>query len=323
MSAPTLPILGQFQRMHVGPIETNTLFVSLVAAQEYASTNPTAYAGQIVKVVTSNPSEPIGVYLIEKNGTLRFIGSEGVSLEENIVSTVDIGGIRVGDIIPMGTLLTEVWQRLLDPDTHPGISLFTATPTPFGLKEVGQTISSVNLSGTIVKGTHDIRLARLIRLPDTLLTENVSIPNGGTVSITDSVGVDNGIREYRCYVEDTTGLTAFTDMRFEFVWPVYVGSINGTTITTPELQLLQKKVVKKSDLAHSYTHANQRMCGCFPVSWGLPSAIKDGNGLSMKQMMRQSNLTFTSGPYSQQYTVFIFDVANTATDYKLTFTFEE
>jgi len=317
------PVNVTFRRLGTSPLEDRVYFTTLADAQTYAA-SATALVGQELKVVTANPLDPIQTYEIQRDKTLKLreAGSGDGSIEELIVSATDIGGIRAGDVIHVGTSLTEIWQRLLSPDTYPSITSFTASPTAFGLKEIGQAISTITLTANVVKGTNDISTAKIIRLPNTnspLITN--SNANGGTVTITDPVGIDTGIREYRCQVEDVKGLTAIVDMKFEFVWSAYTGSVSVPNPTAPTIQAMTKHIVKPQNVTHSYTHTGQYMAGAFPTTWGMPTAIRDNNGIDYLDYFTTSTVTLVAGSYAQAYNVFVFSMANTFTNYDLTFHF--
>jgi len=92
---------AQFDRLNRAPLETNTIFLTLSAATTYASTGA-SYPGQEVKVITTNPDDPIVTYEVQRDRTLKLKESGGnVSLDEQVIVTVDIpgSGLQVGDII--------------------------------------------------------------------------------------------------------------------------------------------------------------------------------------------------------------------------------
>lgn len=60
-----------FERMDAEPFLKNEVFTSLEEAQSYATTNPTAYAGQRVSVVTAEKSED---YTIQPDKSLKPSG---------------------------------------------------------------------------------------------------------------------------------------------------------------------------------------------------------------------------------------------------------
>jgi len=306
----------------------------------YATVNGCLVTGEMVNGI-AKPFLAYGrrhvgmaVYIQSENRTYRFIGSianedfvpvaDGGEplLGSKIAATVDAGGVKTGDSIAAGTPLTEVWKRLLDPAAPPVIVSFTAEPDEFGLKEVGEAISSVTLTVEVEKGENDIRSVHIISLPDTLLTEDLSITDSGTVSITDSVGMDQGIREYRCLVEDVKGITQAAYKKFEFVCPAYTGSVNTATPAVPVLQALDKHLVNKSNVAHSYTHIGKRMCGCFPVEWGMPIAIRDDNGNDYLALFTHTVQEFTLGLHDVDYNVFVYSMANMSDEFQLTFQFK-
>lgn len=67
----TLPI--GFKRVDAEPLEVNVLFTSLEAAQSYASTDPTSYAGQALYVANSD-DQTVKAYLVNFEKSLINIG---------------------------------------------------------------------------------------------------------------------------------------------------------------------------------------------------------------------------------------------------------
>lgn len=65
-------LLTQFNRVLAQPIETNSVFTSYTNAKNYAATNKTAYAGQIIRVVDENG---VTVYVITKQKDLQRVGN--------------------------------------------------------------------------------------------------------------------------------------------------------------------------------------------------------------------------------------------------------
>lgn len=60
-----------FERMDAEPFLKNELFASLEEAQAYATTNPTAYAGQRISVVSDGKAED---YTIQPDKSLKLSG---------------------------------------------------------------------------------------------------------------------------------------------------------------------------------------------------------------------------------------------------------
>lgn len=63
---------NSFKRQGAFPLERYSLFDSLSSAQNYASTNPIAYVGQLVTVVDNSVSA-VSTYKIDMGGTLTQI----------------------------------------------------------------------------------------------------------------------------------------------------------------------------------------------------------------------------------------------------------
>lgn len=61
------------ERTYSGPMVKNELFASLTEAEQYATTNPTAYAGQKLSVVEGG--QAVG-YIIQPDKTLKKEGGE-------------------------------------------------------------------------------------------------------------------------------------------------------------------------------------------------------------------------------------------------------
>jgi len=323
MSTPPLAPIGiQFHRLDANPLETNTVFPSKSAADAYAA-GPTSYPGQEIKVLSSVANAPAMTFEVVTDGTNKTIklveAGEGGSglLEETIVSDVNIGGIRAGDSITVGTLMTEVWQKLLTPAVHPEITSFTSDPAA-GLQSVGTPISSVTLTAEVEKGSGEIDVVKIIKLPSEELLVDKTLINGGTATISDASPMDAGIRVYRCLVEGKDGLTATADLKFEFVCPCYLGSCLTVNPSESEIKSGTAYAVKPQNIGHSYTHVGRRVFGCFPDSWGVPLSIRDGSGLDVSLSLFTLS-TVTIG--SQTYNLFVFNLVNTLTDYILVFNF--
>lgn len=66
----------QIARKYGAPIDKDSVFYSLSAAETYASNSPLAYVGQVISVVDEVHSNAVTVYQIESDGTLKQVGKE-------------------------------------------------------------------------------------------------------------------------------------------------------------------------------------------------------------------------------------------------------
>ena len=209
----------------------------------------------------------------------------------------------------------------VNPPQSPLIAL-TASPD-FGLRAVGDVVPAINLTATATKTTDQITEVRIVRQPDdTLMATDDTHPNGGVMSYSDSEGIDHGSRTYQAIATDIAGRTAMASGTFEFVFPAFTGVVNSATPTPAQLKALTEHVVRRSSISRSYTTASQRICAAFPVSWGLPTAIRDQNSFAVDAAFNRFTETVELGGYNTEYNVFVFNVANTLVNFGVTFFFE-
>lgn len=65
-------LITQFSRVLAQPLETNSIFTSYTNAKNYAATNKTAYAGQVIRVVDQ---DGVTVFVITKQKELQRVGN--------------------------------------------------------------------------------------------------------------------------------------------------------------------------------------------------------------------------------------------------------
>lgn len=105
----TLPF--GYKRVDNLPLEADSLFDSYEAAAEYAATNPTAYAGRQIAVVTEEES---ALYIIKPDMSLFLVGgsgSEPVSpfvAEYGFTFETDAETGIVAVIIPQGSFMEDI-----------------------------------------------------------------------------------------------------------------------------------------------------------------------------------------------------------------------
>lgn len=117
-----------YKRVDASPLEADSLFDSLEAAQNYALTNPTSYAGRQIAVVTDDGSN---LYIINPDKTLKEVGADkGSSFAAHYKFTYENAnedGV-VAVIIPAGCYMEDVILIIEEPfDDDTMISVGTAT----------------------------------------------------------------------------------------------------------------------------------------------------------------------------------------------------
>lgn len=88
-----------FQRVNPAPLDKYSVFSSLAEAEEYASSNPVAYAGQLVAVVTGSD---VKVYVIN-DGKLDTIGGGAIQVSTYSDALAAAKADNIGSIIYVST----------------------------------------------------------------------------------------------------------------------------------------------------------------------------------------------------------------------------
>ncbi|MGL5751238.1 MAG: hypothetical protein ACRCXT_11960 [Paraclostridium sp.] len=80
MAATSMPL--QYKRLYKGPLDSDSIFESLEAAEAYAQ-GPTAYATQIIGVMDNGVEK---VFIITQEGTLKPLVLDGdVNMEWDVI----------------------------------------------------------------------------------------------------------------------------------------------------------------------------------------------------------------------------------------------
>lgn len=318
------------QGLHVGgrePVDDRIIF----------DTPADALAG----IAAPRRYDGLAVWIKSEGKTYRFMGgtandnftpepsSDGSGGDSALTAPVDVtvavGGLKVGDVLPVGTDMTTVCQKILNPAQAPAITAFTATPA-FGLKETGVAIPSIALSANIAKRTSTIQTVKIIQLPDVDIFEETQLPDGGVVTYTDSNGIDTGTRTYRITVTDVAGLTASTTGTYEFVNPMYIGSVadtvSATTITEAIVKAMTKRVVKPGNQSMSYTITNEKFVVWVPDTWAALKDVIDPNGFGMLSSFDSAPLSIqNAGGATVAGTVYVLKLPTSQTVFNVTYRF--
>jgi len=128
MASPPLSVIPvQFARVNEFPLETNTQFETYVAAEAYALTGP-SYPGQEIKVITTNPADPIRTYEIQRDKSLKLVVTSSTNVVDNFDSdsgddALSAGrgknlNIRIENLVSFDSMIpdetiTKVWMPLI------------------------------------------------------------------------------------------------------------------------------------------------------------------------------------------------------------------
>jgi hypothetical protein len=227
-----------------------------------------------------------------------------------------------GVTFPEGTPIEVVIRALFDPSQSAQVVSFTATPE-FGMKAAGTVVAPVQLSAEVTSGASDIKEVKISKGSDILVTRD-DVPNGGTITATDSAVSPTGTPGtyiYTVTVEDVDGGIVTHEDKYVFDFPVLAGSIAGTMPTTFELGTLEQILTTSDTFTYSFDTNSNRMCVMVPKVWGSPVSIVDGNNLNIQEMFDVQDTTWTNGSYTTDYSAMIYSTISSLQNFAVTFKF--
>lgn len=186
-------------------------------------------------------------------------------------ATVEVGGIEKG-FTTEGMTLEEIVFRLLHKYVAPGISF--SSNLNGGTYEIGSTVSTVKLTATGKREADKIERIRFFK-NNMVVEEITNTSNAGNVTVEYD---DSNITANTTYMADVydgkTNITSET-VRFDFVHPMYIGSLDAdvSAPTSDQIKTMTKRVVGKSNQEFTYTVDNKRFCIACPPGWTLKQIL--------------------------------------------------
>lgn len=240
-----------------------------------------------------------------------FANLTGTALEKEVISSVDLGGIKEGDTLAIGTTLTEFVSKLLEKYVAPviGISISPSTTT----YEKGTTVSSVTITATVTKKSEAIEKVEF--LVDGTVVETVTdgVSAGGSFSYTYDTEFGTN-KTFRVSTNDVdTKTSKYADKTVSFILPYYYGVVDADTVSA--LTGLTKDLSAKGTKTYSYTADNQYCLIMYDSSYADLKSIKDQN--NFENISNFTKKTVTIGDYSYKY--YITSGRKTLTGFKFTF----
>jgi len=201
--------------------------------------------------------------------------------------------------IPAGTKLenltfSEMMDMQVNPDVPPTVT-FSALPA-FGVRERGVAISSIDLSAAFVKTKYPISKVEFFEGATSLGLATVTVPAGETVQHT-GLSLDGKTdMTYGVEVTDTNSLVTTKSGKFQFVNPMFIGSVPATvtpsTVTDTDVTGMTKRIALPNvTQSLAYTLTNEKFAIWVPNTWNAISRIMDPNSFNM-------TTSFTSTPLS-------------------------
>lgn len=240
-----------------------------------------------------------------------FANLTGSALEKEVTSSVDVGGIKEGDVFTVGTTLTDIVSKLLEKYIAPVIGISISPSTT--IYEKGSTIDSIVITAAVTKKSEEI--AKVEFLIDNSVVETVTegVSAGGSFTYTDDSGVTAN-RKYTVRTSDvTTGTVRTADKAISFVVPYYHGVSDSDTISS--ISGLTKDVSAKGSKTYSFTAENKYCVIMYDSNYPDLTSIKDQN--NFENISNFSKKTVTIGDTSYKY--YVTTGRKTITGFKFTF----
>lgn len=179
-------------------------------------------------------------------------GTSGGPTYTNTTPTpVTIGGILAGSTFTAQTM-QQMWDRLLYPYIAPTVVLNTTSPLP-GVREVGTSLSPINLHSVTTRHTNPISLVEFYRNSVLIHTQASPLPNGGNEDFVDSTAVSSNT-SYFVRVGDGTATTDSNIQSYTFLPGIYHGVSPSVLTTGAEIMSnFSASVALSSSRAVTYT----------------------------------------------------------------------
>ena len=241
----------------------------------------------------------------------RIAALAGSSLEQDIESSVTVGGINEGDKFTVGTTLTQLFVKLLEKYVAPGISISISPSTT--LYEKGNTVSSIVVTATVTKKSEEIeKVSFLVNgVEKEVITEDVKAGGSFTYTYDTEFGSNTTFKVVTNDVDTKTSKSAETTV--SFILPYYYGVVDSDTITS--LSGLTKDLKTKGSKTYSYTANDQYCVIVYDSSYADLTSIKDQN--NFENIGNFTKKTVKVGDYTYKY--YITTGKKTLSGFKFTF----
>jgi hypothetical protein len=236
------------------------------------------------------------------------------------VTTATVGGITAGtDLGFVPILLQDLITRELYPAITPGITL--SSNPPAGLYEVGNDISSVDLTAITVKRTDPITSVIFYRDASIIYTVPAPNPNGGTEIYTDSTGVSSNTTYTATVSDGITGVVTSNALMFTFAFAYYYGSsAPGLDISSDGGGLTKLLIGDTPTLTRAFTTSANVQYFAYPASYPSLTSIKDKNNFETINLWNLSVVTVTNSyGQSTSYKKYEYSILNSNINFNFTF----
>lgn len=255
----------------------------------------------------------------ERFGSLS--GDAGLTWEEDTIVSNPTGKVKMNDNLVNKSVL-EIVTKMLQTDIDTTVKL-VATPSTSTLYEKHvASITDVTLTATISLGTGVITEgADVVFKKNGVAIDTQSYVTGTSVYTFTETGanvVDNATYSVEVkYNMDETEKTATDSAKYEFVLPIFQGSSNTSTISSPEA--LTKIVSNNKTQKISYTATNAYLALCIPDTMSV-TLIEDSNHFNNTDSWSYVTQAVTIGTETVVYKVYTTNTPVVCSNFLYTFT---
>lgn len=265
------------------------------------------------------PSLGQGVLYTGTGGVVGVTSSSSFPTYTNASPTLStLGGIAAGTTFSAQTM-TQMWDALLYPYTAPTITLSANIST--AVREFGNSIASINFTGTTVKKTNPITTVSFLRNGTPINYVSGPNPNGATETYTENTAVTTAT-SFTAKVSDNTATSTSNTLTYSFVYPYYDG-VGAQSLTGAQIRSLLTTVVQASTASTAFTSSPvaQVYYECQLSSYAHITSVLDQNGFETiaGYTVRDPVAIVGLDSTSQNYRCLELAIPTTATNFTNTF----
>ena len=296
---------------------TETTYAEMV---ESINASDADYDGYVARVTAIELTPEIAEsYTWERFGSLS--GDAGLTWESDTIVSNPVGKVKKDDNLVNKSVL-EIVTKMLQTDIDTTIKL-VATPSTSTLYEKHvASVTDVSLTATISLGTGVITEgADVVFKKNGVAIDTQSYVTGTSVYTFTETGanvIDNATYSVEVkYNMDETEKTATDSVKYEFVLPIFQGSSNTSTISSPEA--LTKIVSNNKTQKISYTATNAYLALCIPDTMSV-TLIEDSNHFNNTDSWSYVTQAVTIGTETVVYKVYTTNTPVVCSNFLYTFT---
>ena len=209
--------------------------------------------------------------------------SLSANLTEEIEANVEVGGVKVGDVLTTEMDLTAIFKKMLVKYFPPTITL-ASTPT-----------TGIELSATVTKKSNEVTEVEFLKDGVSLELLNTDVSDGGvfTHACVDDITVDT---TYTATATDGTEKNE-ASVKYVFVNPYYNGTCDDVTALTDFTGMNEVLEVKGKKVV-SYTADNQYLVFAYDSSYGELTSVIDMNGFENLTAFSKSTIEVDGVTYA-------------------------